>query len=1096
MAKQSSIDVLYDLEGSGTDFTALANLWTVSSLRNSNKRVYTCAGNDLLGGYNIMGGSRGQYLERTYTDLPAHNQIHLTFTLYALDSWDESTDDHFNVKIGDTEVTGWTLDFQESAKSKLCGDSDWKDIPPFQVNFQVPNEGAKGSSVTLRITNMCDDDSSDESLGIRDVILSFETVGSPSQELCGVSSNYAVPDGVIFCPCDSESQYMDPANSGTCHDCDGSCKTCSGPNSNQCLSCVDGKYLSGSSSKTCAACHSSCATCDGPLETDCLTCNTEDYFVDGSCVTYCNEPFYSEVVGANNVCKTPCPGQFAWKDDSCTDTCSSPYSSVIVKSLKACVCFNEVADGQDCYACDSSCSTCDGQQATQCLTCFDRFYLAIIDDDVDGTCESCDSSCLTCSGPSDHECLSCDPGYYLFNGTCTTCHPSCLTCDGPSSTECLTCESHFYLTAQNSCDPCDDSCLECSGPSENQCKTCSNPNYLYNNNTCVVSCNSPFFVTQDATNKYCDTPCPTSYAMEDGNCVSGCDALSESYTLYNLKACYCNRPNYRYWNHSCLATCDFPLKTRTSGSYNYCDFPCAANEYLYFDGSCSKQCPAPYVPRVIANNLYCTDLGCKGMKINFIKATVTGFQYTLRLVPDTCDLPEYYVDDMINQDKNAKALLGDYHFDVTKTAAATYFLDLALEQSVLEDTTLNLNFTGLSGKLIVYQKFKAGSFVQQLAKMADAASSGVTFATAVTFVSVVVFKSASSVWGFVGFQQLMNYYKYINIQYPFQIEMLFKLGGATDFGSLPNLLDMATNSTYKTLSTNEDLMTRLDPPRKFVNYEEESFFIKEGGSLFLLNMLLLVLLYICHIIKKTKIGQHKHFLKVDGTLRWNFTLRSFLAASLPFLVAIFLQLRISSAHQSYVAMSTSLAVFALLYCVLISVFMIQILRQKNFKELKEEKFDKVYGTLVDKLNIEKESGKYYYLIVFLRNILFAFVIVFVEKVPLLQILSLAFFNIGFAYYIRKNVRFEDPKETRKTIITETMLVPMDFVMCFLTRKPASEEYYEVVGWIISAVVAIIFLNEMYFVILIQIETIKQLYQKLKPKLDELRAKRRKKKSDC
>ena len=567
-----------------------------------------------------MGGTSGQYMQRIYTGLPAHNQIRFSFAFYPLDSWDKANNDHFNVKIDDIEVTGWALSFEDSSASARCGNSGYDDLPPFQVNFQVAHEGADGSSVTIKVINNCDEASDNESTGIRDVVLTFETVASPSEEFCA-SSTSALPSGYTICSC-SESQYTTPAGSGSCYACNSVCESCTGPNTNQCSSCADGKYLSGSSSKTCAACDSSCGTCDGPLATDCLTCNLGDYFVDGQCVTYCNEPFGSSVVGANTVCSTPCLGQFAWKDKTCTDTCSSPYTSVIEASLKACVCFNVVAPGQDCYACDSSCSTCDGQQASQCLTCFDRFYLAVVDDDdgIDGTCESCDSSCLTCSGPSSYECLSCDPGYYLYNGTCTTCDPYCLTCDGPSANECLTCGSHLYLTSDNSCNTCDDSCLECTGPSSRQCKTCSNSeNYLYENNTCITTCNSPFFVTEDATNKYCDTPCPNSYAMEDGDCISSCDTLSETYNLYDLKACYCNNPNYRYWNLSCLNTCAFPLKSRTSGSYNYCDFPCASNEYLYFNQSCSVNCPLPYVPMGIANNLYCNDLGKIFLSILFLR---------------------------------------------------------------------------------------------------------------------------------------------------------------------------------------------------------------------------------------------------------------------------------------------------------------------------------------------------------------------------------------------------------------------------------------------------------------------------------------------
>ena len=1190
LTQSSQIDVLYDLEGSGTDFTALANLWTISSLKNSNKRVYTCAGTDLLGGYNIMGGTSGQYLKRTYTGLPAHNQISLVFTFWPIDSWDKGDNDHINVAIDDIQVTGWAISFNTATASPTCGNTQYDDLPPMQIHFQVAHEGADGSSVTIKVINNCNEASDNESTGIRNVVLAFETVASPSQEFCSSSTDSALPSYYTICSC-SESQYMTPAGSGSCYDCNDICETCTGPNTNQCLSCADGKYLSGSSSKTCGACDSSCATCDGPLDTDCLTCNSGDYYVDGQCVTYCNEPFYSEVVGANTVCETPCPGQFVWKDDSCTDTCSSPYTSVITTdSLKACVCFNVVAPGQDCYTCDPSCSTCDGQQASQCVTCFDRFYLAVIDDDddVDGTCESCDSSCLTCSGPSDQECLSCDPGLFLFNGTCASCDPSCLTCDGPSPNECLTCGFHLYLTSDNSCNSCDDSCGECTGPSENQCETCNDPNYLYNNNTCIASCDSPFLITEDATNKYCDTPCLNSYATEDGNCVSACDALSTSselydlkacycnspnyrywnnsclsncdsplefatsglynhcacpyylyknntcitscnspfyitqdsknkycdttcpgsfvtndgscssvcdglavhYALYGLKSCYCNSPNYRYWNGSCLSTCTFPLQSRTSNSLNYCDFPCASNEYLYFNQSCSRICPLPYVPWGVAGNLYCRDLGCTSMKVTFLKETATGYEYSLKLSPSKCDLPAYYMEDMLNDNQDAIKYLVDFNFVVTRTAAATYLLDLTLGASVLQETALNLNLTGLTGQVIVFTKLTASSLAQKLVTMAASAGTIVSVGTVTSLVSILALKSTASVWGFVGFQQLMNYLKYINVAYPFQIQMFFKLGGATEFGDLPNLIDTLTNSSYTTLASNADLLQTQDPPYKFQSYDESSIFIKQGGSLILFNLLLLPLLILFYLLRtKTKIGQSKILTYIEGTLRWGFVLRSFLTSSLPFIVSIFLQLRTINFQEEYLTLSSSLAIFALVYFVIMTLFILFLICSTPAHKFKEKKIEKVYGTLVVNPEIESSSAKYYDIILLLRNVLFAAMLVFVEAIPLAQILSLVIFNVLFVFYIHKKIRFEHPKETRKTIITEALLIPIGVLISLLLVKNQSENYYEILGWVITGIIAVIFVNEIIFVIQVEIETIKKLWGKARKFLKNRKAKK-------
>ncbi|KAL4497748.1 hypothetical protein ABPG73_020845 [Tetrahymena malaccensis] len=75
--------------------------------------------------------------------------------------------------------------------------------------------------------------------------------------------------------------------------CDPSCKTCSGPPPNNCITCTDtSKFLSAKMNNSCVAscaasefadtsnpqqkkctqCSSACQTCNGPLDSNCLIC--------------------------------------------------------------------------------------------------------------------------------------------------------------------------------------------------------------------------------------------------------------------------------------------------------------------------------------------------------------------------------------------------------------------------------------------------------------------------------------------------------------------------------------------------------------------------------------------------------------------------------------------------------------------------------------------------------------------------------------------------------------------------------------------------------------------------------------------------------
>lgn len=75
-----------------------------------------------------------------------------------------------------------------------------------------------------------------------------------------------------------------------------------------------------------------------------------------------------------------------------------------------------------CYACESDCATCDGEELTDCLSC------------NTGDVMSVTGACLD----------SCEDGYYSDSDVCTVCDASCLTCGAGTEDDCLTCEASLY----------------------------------------------------------------------------------------------------------------------------------------------------------------------------------------------------------------------------------------------------------------------------------------------------------------------------------------------------------------------------------------------------------------------------------------------------------------------------------------------------------------------------------------------------------------------------------------------------------------------------------------------------------------------------
>jgi len=101
-------NTIYDLESTDSaSFTSEAGGWYSSTL-NGGTKVSACWGLPIMGGYNILSSTSG-YFYRTYSLPNTHNTVYLSFRGYQVDSWDPGDDDHFNVYVAGTTITGWTV---------------------------------------------------------------------------------------------------------------------------------------------------------------------------------------------------------------------------------------------------------------------------------------------------------------------------------------------------------------------------------------------------------------------------------------------------------------------------------------------------------------------------------------------------------------------------------------------------------------------------------------------------------------------------------------------------------------------------------------------------------------------------------------------------------------------------------------------------------------------------------------------------------------------------------------------------------------------------------------------------------------------------
>ena len=429
-------NIFYDLEFQGLNFNTEVESWTCSApLVTVGTKTSQCSLNTVLGGYNIMGPygqqSKGQYWYKTYTDLPTHNSIKIQIKIFPIDSWDVN-DDSFDIYLDTNYFPLWKMSMYQdpsTSSSSTCGDPFYPEPSPFIIYLTIPHTA---DTLLLKIVSQADEASNNESLGFRDIILTFLNEATPlTNTYCGVTTT-GYPLSSNACPCGTGTS-MTSANSGVCGPCDSTCATCSAAGASSCTSCAAGKYLT--STGSCSPCTSNCMKCSG-ASNYCLSCNAGYYLVGSSCYPSCDSPLIKvPYPGGVNYCQSPCPtGKYAYWNSSCSTQCDSPLDPQIISTYQVCN-----------FPCSSK-----------------SLYLY-----TNGTCApNCPTPLLTLNHPQVSYCfLPCSaPNIYWYKNT------SCLpTCNYP------------YLVVPYS------GVLQCLSPCQK-----SSDYYYENDKKCYAECESPY----------------------------------------------------------------------------------------------------------------------------------------------------------------------------------------------------------------------------------------------------------------------------------------------------------------------------------------------------------------------------------------------------------------------------------------------------------------------------------------------------------------------------------------------------------------------------------------------------------------------------
>jgi len=687
------------------------------------------------------------------------------------------------------------------------------------------------------------------------------------------------------------------------------------------------------------------------------------------------------------------------------------------------------------------------------------------------------ASDLTCDCPMDEY----SDGYGGCGGSCRI---ECQSCFGPTASECFACNDGFWFNGV-SCEPCHSSCKTCYGRENGECSTCQDGKLLYLNNTCLDSCYGWFGTSEEDSREYCDGICP-------GN-------------------------GFIYPDNTCGGSCDKPYKPSYSGLYKFCALRCPVSEY-FLDGQCVSTCPTgrfaydPWMSCEQCADRFCAkcsgDNGevcetckdgaildndgickvCEEMQLEYIQSTDTGPQYRMILSPYTCDLTLSFV----RSNLLATGSFGLPSFTLQtskKTDIGVYIVDIAFKDSVLNPANMDLTLRFLKASTTIPKQFFPSPELLALAGATPTAAAAVTGAFGASFVGTLSIGASAALWGMINYQQFVGYFIFINIEYPFQLELFFRLMQSVGLDFLPNpisgLSEMIDEKfpNFKTDITAE----RYQPPKKFVKQEITSFFIENGGAAFMMNFCFLgLILVIPGMLRYRQLPLRDFLRKLHFNLKWNINARSFLESGIPIALAVFLQLRKITLDTLYNTASVLFAVFAFVYFMLMIHFLFGVLEAQDYKAVEEKKFKLKYGTLCEGLHVRYTAAKYYNIIILLRGVLLVFLVTFFEDWPLLQTIPLVVYNIGLICYLFMRVDFESRILTVITRTKEIMILMGIISIICLDVEGRTLRYYDMVGWIALGLLVGAFLLELLYTFGVQIVALKQGIVKLRVYLSNMK----------
>ncbi|EFO61763.1 High cysteine membrane protein Group 1 [Giardia lamblia P15] len=305
---------------------------------------------------------------------------------------------------------------------------------------------------------------------------------------CGIPGKCVFDSHIVEYHCLCNEGFYYSTSEHECRRClVDNCVTCNGESS--CGVCEDGYYPGRGH---CKECNDDCRTCSGPEETQCLSCNPGKVHSKGigpaSCIDECKEnedgcATCGSMIAGSKYCSV-CRGQTSFPLEGVCQAKNSRTAGDVCENVVAGRCTRCLGDyflyKGGCY----SSSRLPGNQVCSvafdgnCLECADGYYKT--GSSIEQACISCDGIMDGCTKCTASGCTECKAGYYpdASSGRCIQCASSCKTCNGAGS-RCTSCAEGYFaqfladgLSNYGECRSCSNTTADSGLIGVKNCKQC------------------------------------------------------------------------------------------------------------------------------------------------------------------------------------------------------------------------------------------------------------------------------------------------------------------------------------------------------------------------------------------------------------------------------------------------------------------------------------------------------------------------------------------------------------------------------------------------------------------------------------------------